>query len=107
MSAGAAGRGAGRDAADAGGVALDHGRFLRLRRSAGATVAAVDGLLWVTHDGRWDDLMLEPGRRYVVPDDTPVLIGAFGPSLARVTLPPRRARWRRAVDRWLGRRRGP
>lgn len=88
----------------AGCVALDHGRFLRLRGSAGATVAAVAGLLWVTRDGSWDDVLLQPGQQYRVPDDVPVLVSAFGPSVARVAVPARRAAgWRRVAGLLTGR----
>ncbi|MBX3634811.1 MAG: DUF2917 domain-containing protein [Rubrivivax sp.] len=82
-------------------VALDHGRFLHLRGSAGTTVAAVDGLLWVTRDGSWDDVLLQPGERFRVPDQVPVLVSAFGSSVARVAVPARPAApWRRLAG-WL------
>lgn len=84
-------------------VVLDHGRFLRLRGAAGTTVTGVTGLLWVTRDGSWDDVMLVPGQQYRVADAVPVMVGAFGPSLARVAVPPRRAApWRRVAGRLLG-----
>jgi hypothetical protein len=103
---GAAGRAAVPLPGDTGCVWLDHGRFLRLRGRAGTTVVAVDGLLWVTRDGTWKDMLLEPGQRYLVPDETPVLVGAFGPSVARVAVPaPSGAPWWRTAGRLLGRRR--
>ncbi|MBX3600013.1 MAG: DUF2917 domain-containing protein [Rubrivivax sp.] len=89
-------------------VALDHGRFLRLRGAAGTTVTGVTGLLWVTRDGSWDDVLLLPDQRFRVPDDVPVLVSAFGPSVAQVVVPPRRATgWRRLAGLLRGRARPP
>lgn len=79
-----------------GSVRLDHGRFLRLQGGAGITLTGVSGLLWVTRDGSWDDVLLLPGQQFRVPDDGPVLVSAFGPSVARVAVPPRaKTGWRR------------
>jgi hypothetical protein len=85
-------------------LALDSGRFLRPRGGAGTTVTAVSGMLWVTRDGCWDDVLLEPGEQYALVDDTPVLVGAFGPSVARVSEPRRLGQgWRTAAGRLFGR----
>lgn len=105
MSAGAPDAAGGRARVPAPGgsrcVALGHGRFLRLRDAAGTTVTAVSGLLWLTRDGVWDDVLLRPGECFRVPDAVPVLVSAFGPSVARVAVPVRPAApWRRLAG-WL------
>jgi hypothetical protein len=75
-------------------VALDQNAFVRLVGRAGATVACVSGTLWITRDGCWHDVMLQPGQMYRVEDDTRVLVCGLGPSVAWVSLP------RRAASRW-------
>jgi hypothetical protein len=78
--------------------ALDSGRFLRLRRCAGTELICAAGELWITQEGSPDDVILQPGQRWRVPDGQPVLVSAFGPGLAQVLVPARtQPRWWRAL----------
>ena len=87
-------------------VELDDARFLRILDGTGTTVTCLQGCLWLTRDGCARDFQLAPGACYKVEDGTPVIVSAFGPSVAHVTrpaeprsVPARRpsllARWRR------------
>lgn len=67
--------------------ALDTARFLRLRRCAGTELVCASGELWITQEGSPDDVVLQPGQRWQVPDGQPVLVGAFGAALAQLRVP--------------------
>jgi hypothetical protein len=71
-------------------VELDHALFLRIVDGAGTTLTCLDGCIWVTRDGCYDDVVLEPGQSYRVEDATRVIACGFGPSVARVSRPPAR-----------------
>jgi Protein of unknown function (DUF2917) len=68
-------------------VELDRALFLRIVDGAGTTVTCLEGCLWVTRDGCFDDFVLDPGQSYRVEDSTQVIACGFGPSLARVSRP--------------------
>jgi hypothetical protein len=77
---------------------LDSGRFLRLRRCAGALLICAAGELWITQEGSPDDVILQPGQRWRVPRGGQVLVSAFGPGLAQVLVPARlQPLWWRAL----------
>jgi hypothetical protein len=61
-------------------LALAPSQFLRLQAPRGVCLAVQRGTLWVTVDGRSDDIQLGAGERYCFGDDTrtPALIGALG-----------------------------
>ena len=61
-------------------VELDRSRFLRITAGTGATVACLEGCLWVTRDGTAADIQVEAGDSYRVADASTVLVNAFGPS---------------------------
>ena len=48
----------------AGALRLSKGQLLKLVNSAGATICARDGTLWVTEEGRTRDVILERGACY-------------------------------------------
>jgi hypothetical protein len=68
---------------------LDAARFLRLRRCAGTELVCASGELWITQEGSPDDVVLQPGQRWQVPDGQPVLVGAFGAGMAQLMVPTR------------------
>jgi hypothetical protein len=68
-------------------VELDDARFLHIVEGAGTTVTCLQGCLWLTRDGCARDFALAPGACYEVEDGTPVIVSAFGPSVAHVTRP--------------------
>lgn len=77
-------------------VALDVHDFVHLVGRAGATVGCVSGTLWITRDGSWHDVVLQPGQVYRVADTARVLVCGLGPSVARVSVPARSTRvWQR------------
>ena len=47
-----------------GGLKLDHGQILRVRDSAGSTVCALEGAVWITEDHQLKDIVLEEGQCY-------------------------------------------
>ena len=68
-------------------VELDRALFLRIVDAPGTTVTCLEGSLWVTRDGCFEDIVLEPGQSYRVEGATRVIVTGFGPSLARVSRP--------------------
>jgi hypothetical protein len=68
-------------------IELNHGLFLRLEKSAGATVVCLEGDLWLTRDGSPADVVLKVGQSYALADATRVIVTAFSPSVARVLRP--------------------
>lgn len=59
-------------------LTLDRAQFLRLPRPAGLCLQVQSGTLWITVDGRPEDLELGPGQRLCLEDDAPVVIGTLG-----------------------------
>ena len=47
-----------------GGLKLDHGQLLKVRDSAGSTVCALEGAVWITEDHQLKDIVLEAGQCY-------------------------------------------
>ena len=47
-----------------GGLRLDHGQLLKVRDSAGSTVCALEGAVWITEDHQLKDIVLEEGQCY-------------------------------------------
>ncbi len=84
-------------------------RTIALDNARGTTVVCVRGSMWITEQRRSDDLVLEPGERYVLSGNGKALITALGAgaiklidrrSLARATIDALSgafARW------WVGR----
>jgi hypothetical protein len=46
---------------EAGAVRLKANQTLRLRDSAGSTVCAVEGSVWITEENQAEDIVLDPG----------------------------------------------
>lgn len=55
---------------------LSSRKILRLTRSKGSSIEALDGTLWVTESGFAEDACIEPGGSYIVRGDGLVLVGA-------------------------------
>lgn len=59
-------------------LTLDRAQFLRLKQPAGLCLQVQRGTLWITVDGRPDDLELAAGERLCLEGDAPVVIGTLG-----------------------------
>ena len=57
--------------------ALPERRVLRLTHARGTRIVAVAGDLWVTEDGRYDDVVLAPGESAVLERDGMAMITTF------------------------------
>ena len=58
-------------------IDLRRGRLLRLPRSAGTTVMARAGAVWITEEGRLEDVVLSSGESYTLRRRGVALIEAF------------------------------
>jgi hypothetical protein len=58
-------------------IDLRRGRLLRLPRSTGKTVTARTGAVWITEEGRLEDVVLAPGESYTLGRRGVALIEAF------------------------------
>ena len=68
-----------------GGLRLDHGQLLKVRDSAGSTVCALEGAVWITEDHQLKDIVLEQGQCYRLQNPGLAIVHALsGP--AAVTL---------------------
>jgi hypothetical protein len=73
------------------------------RRPRALCLRAERGTLWVTVDGRLDDIALEPGQRQIFDGPDTVVVSSFdGKAVFSVTplAPP--AAWPQRLARWLG-----
>jgi hypothetical protein len=71
-----------------------------LRRARGYHVACLRGELWITIDGRLDDIFLEPGDTFPIDGDGRVVVFAVKDSAVRVCAPaaaPSARGWRAAL----------
>lgn len=59
-------------------IDLQRGRLLSLRRGAGKTVTAHAGAVWITEEGRLDDVVLGPGESFTLGRRGLALIEAIG-----------------------------
>lgn len=60
---------------------LADGELLALARIKGRELACRAGELWITVDGRAEDIILGPGQRWVAEDNAPVVVSALKDSL--------------------------
>ena len=68
-----------------GGLKLGHGQLLKVRDSAGSTVCALEGAVWITEDHQLKDVVLEAGQCYRLQNPGLAIVHALsGP--ASVTL---------------------
>jgi hypothetical protein len=63
---------------EAGAVRLSPNQTLKLRDSAGSTVCAVEGSLWITEENQPRDVVLSPGSCYRLKHAGLALINAIG-----------------------------
>jgi Protein of unknown function (DUF2917) len=60
-------------------MTLDRAQFLRLKQPAGLCLEVTRGTLWITLDGRADDLELAAGERYCFDRHAaPAVVGTLG-----------------------------
>lgn len=59
-------------------IDLQRGELLSLRRGAGRTVTAHAGSVWITEEGRLDDVVLGPGESVTLDRGGLALIEAIG-----------------------------
>lgn len=59
-------------------LTLDRAQFLRLPQPEGLCLQVQSGTLWITIDGRSDDLELGAGQRLCLDGRAPVVIGTLG-----------------------------
>lgn len=64
---------------------LADGELLALERLGGRELACRSGELWITVDGRAEDIVLGAGQRWRAEDDAPVVVSALKDSLLAVT----------------------
>jgi hypothetical protein len=64
---------------------LADGELLALDRIGGRELACRSGELWITVDGRAEDIILGPGQRWLAEDRAPVVVSALKDSLLVVT----------------------
>jgi len=70
---------------NAGAVKLGPNQTLRLRDSAGSTVCAVEGSVWITEENQRRDIVLEAGKCYRLRNSGLALINSLG-GVAAVSL---------------------
>jgi hypothetical protein len=66
----------------AGAVKLSPHQSLRLRDSAGSTVCAVEGSVWITEENQPRDVVLEPGSCYRLRHAGLAIVNALGGAAA-------------------------
>jgi hypothetical protein len=64
---------------------LADGELLALDRIKGRELACLSGELWITVDGRAEDIILGPGQRWQAEDQAPVVVSALKDSLLVAT----------------------
>lgn len=64
---------------------LADGELLALERIKGRELACRSGELWITVDGRAEDIILGPGQRWLADEHATVVVSALKDSLLAVT----------------------
>ena len=59
-------------------IDLQRGEFLRLNRSAGKTITAHAGSVWITEEDNLNDVVLAPGQSFTLARQGLALVEAFG-----------------------------
>jgi hypothetical protein len=67
---------------EAGAVRLNANQTLRLRDSAGSTVCAVEGSVWITEENQARDIVLAPGSCYRIKKHGLAIVNAIGGAAA-------------------------
>ena len=67
---------------NAGAVTLHPNQTLRLRDSAGSTVCAVEGAVWITEENQPRDIVLKPGACYRLRERGIALVNSLGGNAA-------------------------
>jgi len=65
-------------------LALDTGQVITLDDAAGRTICARSGRVWITEEGRPDDVIVESGGCLVVERDGRTLVQAMAPSVVAI-----------------------
>lgn len=68
--------------------ALPDRRVLRLTHARGTRIVAVAGDIWVTEDGRYDDVVLAPGESAALERDGMAMITTFDSADVEIVPPP-------------------
>ena len=67
---------------------------LRLEHAKAGVIECLAGRAWITAYAEFDDIVLQAGQRYTIPNDGLVLVEAVGSGRIRVhAAAPRHARW--------------
>lgn len=66
---------------------LPERRVLKLDRARGARIVSVAGDVWITEDGRYDDVVLASGESTVLERNGTAMITTFGSADVEVVLP--------------------
>ena len=74
---------------------LPERRVLKLKRARGTRIVSVAGDVWITEDGRYDDVVLATGESAILERDGTAMITPFGSADVEVVLPvaAETARW--------------
>jgi hypothetical protein len=67
---------------EAGAVRLSPNQTLRLRDSAGSTVCAMEGSVWITEENQARDIVLAPGSCYRLQQSGLALVNPLGGAAA-------------------------
>jgi hypothetical protein len=67
---------------EAGAVRLNANQTLRLRDSAGSTVCAVEGSVWITEENQARDIVLSPGSCYRLQQGGLAIVNSIGGAAA-------------------------
>jgi len=66
---------------------LPERRVLKLQHARGARIVSVAGDVWITEDGRYDDVVLATGESTILEHDGMTMITPFGSADVEVVLP--------------------
>ena len=69
-------------------IDLQRGEFLRLNRSAGKTITAHAGSVWITEEDNPSDVVLGPGESFTLARPGLALVEAFGDASISFAPPP-------------------
>lgn len=64
-------------------VAMARGSISQLDHAADTRLRCLSGSVWITVDGQYDDVVLEPGQSWVVPGPARVIAQAMERSVLR------------------------
>ena len=71
----------------AAGLFLEHRAMLCIARGAGLLISANTGAVWITEEGKPDDIILTAGKWHRLKGDAPVIASAMRPTILTVSAP--------------------